>query len=162
MSGTYLSSKATLDELLANAKFLYRAKLIVNTDRDTPEYLTAYRALNNVLKELGITEFVRIIKSDGAVWYCNICQPEQIANFENNTRPEVFSAINYAFGNPITNINLYPKDLQSSVSKGYGFAERKSISAKNLEQYVAYTYKPTDSPLSNNVFTVRVGQELLL
>ena len=42
MSGTYLDSKATLDELLANDKFLYRAKLIVNTNRGTEEYLTAY------------------------------------------------------------------------------------------------------------------------
>ena len=163
MSGTYLSSKATLDELLANDKFVYRAKLIVNTNRGTPEYLTAYRALDRLLFELGVTERVNIIKSDGGFWYSNRLTPEQAALVDNhNTRPEVFSAVNYAFGNPITNKKLYPSDLQSSVCSGYGFAERKSSTALDLEQYVAYTYKPSTSPLSSNVFTVRVSQTLLL
>ena len=161
MSGTYLSSKATLDELLSNAKFIYRAKLLVNSSKGTTEYLTAYRALDNVLRELQITEQdrVNIIKSDGGYWYSNLTTPEETAVVENhNTRPEIFSAVNYAFGNPICNKKIYPLDLQSSISDGYGFAERKSSTVGNIEQYVAYTYKPTDSPLSNNVFTVRVAQ----
>jgi hypothetical protein len=163
MSGTYLDSKATLDELLANDKFVYRAKLIVNTNRGTEEYLTAYRALDNVLNELGVTERVNIIKSDGGYWYANNRTPEQSAVVENhNTRPEVLSAVNFAFGNPTCNKSLYPLDLQSSVCSGYGFAERKSSTVLNLEQYVAYTYKPSDSPLSSSVFTVRVAQPLLL
>lgn len=162
MSGTYLSSKATLDELLANDKFVYRAKLIVNLDKGTPEYLTAYRALNNLIKELGITDIVRVIKSDGGVWFCSFCSPERVATAENhNTRPEIMVALNYAFGNPVTNTKIYPKDLKSSVLEGYGFAERRSSSFKNFEQYVAYTYKPSPSPLSTNVFTVRVAQVLL-
>ena len=165
MSGTYLDSKATLDELLSNDKFVYRAKLLINSNRGSPEYLTAYRALDRVIRELGITESDRvvIVKSDGGYWYSNLSSPEKSATVENhNTRPEVMVALNYAFGNPVTNKKLYPLDLQSSVCSGYGFAERESSTEERIEQYVAFTYKPTDSPLSTNIFTVRVSEKLLL
>ena len=161
MSGTetYLDSKATLDELLANDKFVYRAKLLVNTDRGTPEYVNYYNALDNLLKELGIKKLVRIIKSDGSVWYCSIFHEHSLYGMANhNNRQEVSSAINYAFGKPVTDTKIYPKNLQSRCLKGYGFAERRSTSFKNIQQYVAYTYKPSPSPLSNNVFTVRVSE----
>ena len=159
MSGTYLFSKDVLDKLLNNDKFVYRAKLIVNSDKGTPEYLTIYRAINNLLKELEISKVsgVVIVKSDGGVWYSNISSPEKIENSENyNVRPEFFSAVNYAFGNPITNTKIYPKDLQTCVSNGYGLAERKNTNNQKIEQYVVYTYKPNDSPLSTNVFTLCV------
>ncbi len=165
MSGTYLSSKAVLDKLLANKTFIYRAKLLVDSDRGTPEYLTAYRALDNIIRQLGVTETDRvvIVKSDGGYWYSNLSSPEKTATVENhNTRPEVMVAINYAFGNPVTNTNIYPKDLQSSCFKGYGYAERESSTEGRIEQYVAFTYKPTDSPLNINVFTLRVSEKLLL
>ena len=154
-----------LDELLANDKFVFRAKLLVNSDRGSPEYLTAYRALDRVVRELGVPDQDRIVivKSDGGYWYSNLSSPEKSATVENhNTRPEVMVALNYAFGNPVTNTKIYPKSLMSSCSKGYGFAERESSTEERIEQYVAFTYKPTDSPLSTNVFTVRVSEKLLL
>lgn len=102
---------------------------------------------------------MNIIKSDGGFWYSNLNTPEQSAAIENhNTRPEVFSAINYAFGNPICNKKLYALDLQSSVCSGYGFAERVSSTELDSEQYVAKTYKPSATPLNRNVFTLRVSQ----
>jgi len=160
MVSTYLSSKAIIDELLANDKFVYRAKLIVNSNRATPEYLTDYRALDNILKELRINNQVDIFKSDGGYWYSNILTPNDpilINNF--NTAPEIFSALNYAFGNPICNKKIYPLELQSSVCSGYGFAEILSKYSFVNEQYVAKTYKQTSSPLSTDVFTLRVVQD---
>lgn len=161
MSGTYLSSKATIVRLLHNDKFVYRSKLLVNSPFGTPEYRTAYRALDNALKELKIdaTLKVDVIKSDGSLWYSNILLPDLVTLVENqNTRPEVTSAVNFAFGNPITNKKIYPSDLQSSVCTGYGFAERSGDLKETYEQYSAFTYKKSASPLSSNVFTVRVGQ----
>jgi len=161
MSGTYLSSKSTIVQLLHNDKFVFRSKLLVNSNRGTEQYLTAYRALDNVLRELKITKRVNVIKSDGSFWYSNLLTPDEAALIENhNTRPEISSALNFAFGNPITNKNVYPSDLQSSVCTGYGFAERVSSTNEDKQQYVAFTYKPSDSPLSTNVFTVRVAQSV--
>ena len=159
MVSTYLASKAVLDSLLANPQFLSLAKVIVNSSRDSASYASAYSNLNTLLTSLGITERVNIIKSDGGFWYSNKRTVEQAALVENhNTRPEVFSAVNYAFGNPICNKKLYALDLQSSVCSGYGFAERVSSTVKDSEQYVAKTYKPSATPLNRNVFTLRVSQ----
>ena len=160
MVSTYLASKAVLDSLFANSEFLSLAKVIVNSDRDSASYLTAYSNLNTLLTALGVNQRVNIIKSDGGFWYSNLNTPEQSAAIENhNTRPEVFSAVNYAFGNPICNKKLYALDLQSSVCSGYGFAERvSSTEQRDLEQYVAKTYKQSATPLNQNVFTLRVSQ----
>ena len=159
MVSTYLESKKVLDSLLANSQFLTLAKTIVNSARGSATYLAAYNSLNALLLSLGITDRTNIIKSDGGYWYANNQTPEQSATVENhNTRPEFFSAVNYAFGNPNCNKKLYPLDLQSSVCSGYGFATRVSSTVGNTDQYVAKTYKPTSSPLSTDVFTLRVSQ----
>jgi hypothetical protein len=154
-----LSSKRILDSLLANSQFVNLAKILVNSDKGTSKYLETYDALNALLKFLGITVRVNIIKSDGGLWYSNKRTPDDLELNENgNTDPEIFLALNYAFGNPICNKKLYPLDLQSSVCSGYGFAARVSSTIGDKEQYVANTYKPTSSPLSADVFTLRVSQ----
>jgi len=163
MVSTYLSSKRIIDSLLANPKFVNLAKILVNSDKGTPKYLETYDGLNALLISLGITDTIKIniYKSDGGFWYSNILTPNDptlIINF--NTAPEIFSALNYAFGNPICNKKIYPLELQSSVCSGYGFAERLSSYSFVNEQYVTKTYKPTSSPLSTNVFTLRVIQDV--
>ena len=161
MVSTYLASKKVIDSLLANSQFLTLAKTIVNSNRGSAEYLAAYSSLNALLISLGVTERVNIIKSDGGYWYANNQTPEQSATVENhNTRPEVFSAVNYAFGNPICNKKIYPLELQSSVCSGYGFATRSSSTVGDSLQYSTKTYKPTSSPLSIDVFTLRVSQNV--
>jgi len=159
MVSTYLSSKKIIDSLLANSQFVNLAKTIVKSNRGSAEYLAAYNSLNTLLTSLGVTERVNIMKSDGGFWYSNTRIPEDPELKKNlNDRPEVFLAINYAFGNPICNKKLYPSDLQSSVCSGYGLAERVSSTFGEEDQYVAKTYKPTSSPLSTDVFTLRVSQ----
>ena len=161
MVSTYLASKKVIDSLLANSQFLTLAKTIVNSNRGSAEYLAAYSSLNALLISLGVTERVNIIKSDGGYWYANNQTPEQSATVENhNTRPEVFSAVNYAFGNPICNKKIYTLELQSSVCSGYGFATRSSSTVGDSLQYSTKTYKPTSSPLSIDVFTLRVSQNV--
>jgi hypothetical protein len=150
-----------IDSLLGNSKFVNLAKTLVNSDKGTPKYLATYDALNALLISLGITERVNIIKSDGGHWYSNLRKPDDPELNQNyNTRPDVFSALNYAFGNPICNKKLYPLDLQSSVCSGYGFATRVSSARFKRAEYVAKTYKPSASPLSTDVFTLRVVQDV--
>jgi len=161
MVSTYLSSKRIIDSLLANPQFVNLAKILVNFDKGTPKYLETYDALNALLKSLGITVRLFIAKSDGGWWYSNKRTPDDpVLNINYNTRPEVFSALNYAFGNPICNKKLYPLDLQSSVCSGYGFAERQSSVRFVSAEYTAKTYKPTSSPLSTDVFTLSVIQDV--
>jgi hypothetical protein len=149
-----------IDSLLANPKFVNLAKILVNSDKGTPKYLETYDALNALLKSLGIIVRVNIIKSDGGWWYAYLRTPDDPALNENhNTRPEIFIALNYAFGNPICNKKLYPLDLQSSVCSGYGFAARVSSNLFIPLEYTAKTYKQTSSPLSTDVFTLRVLQD---
>jgi hypothetical protein len=161
MVSTYLSSKRIIDSLLTNSKFINFAKILVNSDKGTNIYLETYDSLNALLISLGITELVNIIKSDGGWWYANLFTPDNpVLNINQYNRPEVFSAINYAFGNPICNKKLYPIELQSSVYSGYGFATRRNSVRFVFSQYVAKTYKPTPSPLSTDVFTLRVLQDV--
>jgi hypothetical protein len=156
-----LSSKAIIDSLLVNPQFVNLAKILVNSDKGTPTYLETYDALNALLTSLGITVNVTIMKSDGGYWYSYFRKPDDpVLNQNLNTRPEIFSALNYAFGNPICNKKLYPLELQSSVCSGYGFATRTSSNRRIASQYVAKTYKPTSSPLSTNVFTLKVVQDV--
>jgi len=104
---------------------------------------------------------VHIIKSDGGFWYSNLVKPDDpVLNANYNIRPEIFLALNYAFGNPICNKKLYPLELQSSVCSGYGFAARQNSIRFLSSQYVAKTYKPTSSPLSTDVFTLRLIQDI--
>jgi hypothetical protein len=161
MVSTYLSSKRIIDSLLENYKFVNLATTIVNSDKGTPTYLETYDALDILLISLGIIEqHITIIKSDGSAWYANLVKPDNPKlNVNYNTRPEVFLAVNYAFGNPICNKKLYPLDLQSSVCSGYGFSTRISSYRLISTEYVAKTYKPTPSPLSTDVFTLRVFQD---
>jgi len=152
-----------IDSLLANPKFVNLAKILVNSDKGTNAYLAAYVGLDNLLISLGITIplLVTIMKSDGGHWYANFRKPDDpVLNQNYNVRPEIFLALNYAFGNPICNKKLYPLELQSSVCSGYGFAERQSTNRLVPTQYVAKTYKPTPSPLSTDVFTLRVFQNV--
>jgi hypothetical protein len=159
MVSTYLSSVRIIDSLFSNSQFVNLAKILVNSDKGTPTYLETYDALNALLKSLGITAPLNIIKSDGGLWYTNKRTPDDpVLNANYNTRPEVFSAVNYAFGNPICNKKLYPIELQSSVCSGYGFASRKSSTVSIPFEYVTKTYKETSSPLSTDVFTLRVIQ----
>ena len=161
MVSTYLSSKAIIDSLLANSQFVNLAETIVNSNRGSATYLAAYVGLDNLLASLGITERVNIMKSDGGFWYSNTRTPEDPELNKNlNDRPENFLAVNYAFGNPICNKKLYPLDLQSSVCSGYVFANRVSSTFGKADQYVAKTYKPTSSPLSTDVFTLRITQDI--
>jgi len=161
MVSTYLSSKRIIDSLLANPQFVNLAKILVNSDKGTNAYLAAYVGLDNLLISLGITVRVTIMKSDGGYWYTNKRTPDDpVLNINLNTRPEVFSALNYAFGNPICNKKLYSLDLQSSVCSGYGFAARVSSNLFIPLEYTAKTYKQTSSPLSTDVFTLRVLQDV--
>ena len=160
MVSTYLSSVKIIDSLLANSQFVNLAKTLVNSDKGTPKYLENYDALNALLTSLGINERVHIIKSDGGFWYSYLRTPDDPVLNENlNTRPEIFSALNYAIGNPICNKKIYNLDLQSSVCSGYGFAKKHSNSRFVPYEYVAKTYKPSASPLSTDVFTLRVAQD---
>jgi hypothetical protein len=148
-----------IDSLFANPQFVNLAKILVNSNKGSNAYLAAYVGLDNLLASLGITERVNIMKSDGGFWYSNTRTPDDPELNKNlNDRPEIFSAVNYAFGNPICNKKLYSLDLQSSVCSGYGFANRVSSTFGESDQYVAKTYKPTSSPLSTDVFTLRITQ----
>jgi hypothetical protein len=150
-----------IDSLLANSKFVNLAKILVNSDKGTPKYLETYDALNALLISLGVTIRTNIFKSDGSFWYSNSRKPnDPILNLNLNTAPEIFSALNYAFGNPICNKKLYPLELQSSICSGYGFAARQNSIRFVLSQYAAKTYKPTSSPLSTDVFTLTVIQDV--
>jgi hypothetical protein len=150
-----------IDSLFANSQFVNLAKILVNSDKGTPKYLETYYALDALIISLGITVRVTIMKSDGGWWYTNKKTPDDpVLNENNNTDPEVFLALNYAFGNPICNKKLYPLELQSSVCSGYGFATRTSSNRFVSSQYVAKTYKPTSSPLSTDVFTLKVVQDV--
>jgi len=161
MVSTYLSSKAVIDLLLANTKFVNLAKILVNSDRGSALYETTYDAIDSLLISLEITLRINIIKSDGGWWYASNRTPDDpILNQNKNTNPEIFSALNYAFGNPICNKKLYPLDLQSSVCSGYGFATRQNSVRFVLSQYVAKTYKLTSNPLSTDVFTLSVIQDV--
>ena len=161
MVSTYLSSKRIIDSLLANSQFVNLAKILVNSDKGSTIYLATYIGLDNLLTSLGITARVAITKSDGGSWYSNKRTPDDpVHNSNDNTQPEIFLALNYAFGNPICNKKLYPLDLQSSVCSGYGFSTRRSSARPVASEYVAKTYKPTPSPLSTDVFTLRVIQNV--
>jgi len=161
MVSTYLSSKRILDSLLANPQFVNLAKILVNSDKGTPKYLETYDALNALLTSLGVTVRVGIVKSDGGWWYSRKRTPDnRDLNINQNTSPEIFLALNYAFGNPICNKKIYPLDLQSSVCSGYGFSTRQSSVRFKRAEYVAKTYKPTSSPLSTDVFTLRIAQDV--
>jgi hypothetical protein len=160
MVSTYLSSKKIIDSLLANSKFVNLAKILVNSDKGTPTYLETYDALNALLISLGITERLVIQKSDGITWYSNLYKPDELFNESYNTRPDIFSAINYAFGNPICNKKLYPLELQSSICSGYGFATRAGNERSVTIEITAKTYKPSSNPLSTDVFTLRVVQDV--
>ena len=159
MSSTYLSSKRIIDSLLANPQFVNLAKTIVNSIKGSKTYLETYDELNVLLKSLGITVRVTIIKSDGLYSYINTRTPDDpVFNENQNTDIDVFSAINYAFGNPICNKKLYPLDLQSSVCSGYGFSSRHSSVIFKPQDFTSKTYKPTSNPLSTDVFTIRIIQ----
>ena len=161
MVSTYLSSKKIIKSLLANPQFVNLAKILVNSDKGTPKYLETYDALDALLLSLGINERVNIMKSDGSAWYANLIKPDDPKLNENyNTRQDIFIALNYAFGNPICNKKIYPLELQSSVCSGYGFSTRQSSVRFKRAEYVAKTYKPTSSPLSTDVFTLRVLQDV--
>ena len=163
MVSTYLSSKKIIDSLLANPKFVNLAKILVNSDKGTPKYLETYDALDALLLSLGINERVNIMKSDGSAWYANLIKPDDPKLNENyNTRQDIFIALNYAFGNPICNKKLYPLKLRSSVCSGYCFATRQSSTLLLPAAYTAKTYKPTHSPLSTDIFTLRVIQDVIL
>jgi hypothetical protein len=160
MVSTYLSSVRIIDSLLANPQFVNLAKTLVNSDKGSTIYLATYDALNALLISLGITVNLAIIKSDGEYWYTNKRTPDDpVLNENQNTRPQNFLALNYAFGNPICNKKLYPLELQSSVCSGYGFSTRQSSVRFKRAEFVAKTYKPTSSPLSTDVFTLRVVQD---
>ena len=148
-----------INSLLANTQFVNLAKILVNSDKGTPTYLATYDALNALLKSLGVTVRVGIEKSDGGWWYSSKRTPdERDLNINQNTRPEIFLAVNYAFRNPICNKKLYPLDLQSSVCSGYGFTTRQN-SIGVPYAFTAKTYKPSASPLSTDVFTLVVVQD---
>jgi hypothetical protein len=150
-----------IDSLLANSQFVNLAKILVNSDKGTHKYVETYDALNALLISLGITVRMLIIKSDGGFWYSNLRKlDDPVLNDNFNTRSDIFIAINYAFGNPICNKKLYPLDLQSSVCSGYGFSTRQDSVRFVRAEYTAKTYKPTSSPLSTDVFTLRVIQDV--
>ena len=155
----FLDSARIIDSLLSNSKFLVQAKILVNSARGSTVYLAAYAKIDDLLLSLGITENVNIIKSDGSIWYANGYNPDEPILLNNdNTRPEVFLALSYAYGNPICNKKLYPLALQSLVCAGYAFATRESSYRLATTELTAKTYKPTSSPLSTDVFTLRVSQ----
>jgi len=159
MISTYLLSKKVLDTLLDDIIFLNSAITIVNSIKGSDVYTSAYTNLTLRLKSLGVTERVNIIKSDGSFWYSNTRTPiDPELNKSLNDRPEIFLAISYAFGNPICNKKLYPEDLQSSICNGYTFANRVSSTFNKEDQYVAKTYKASSSPLSTDIFTIRISQ----
>jgi len=161
MVSTYLLSKRIIDSLLANSQFVNLAKILVNSNKGSATYLAAYDELNVLLISLGISVRINIIKSDGGFWYANLRKPDDPSlNLNQNIHPENFLAVNYAFGNPICNKKLYSLDLQSSVCSGYGFSTRHNSNRFIPSEYATKTYKPTSSPLSTDVFTLRVVQDV--
>ena len=157
-----MASRRIIDSLLGNPQFVYLAKTLVNSDKGSTIYKATYDALNVLLTSLGITAPMRmnIITSDGGYWYSNFRKlDDPVLNENLNVHPEVFSALNYAFGNPIRNKKLYPIELQSSVCSGYGFAERRNSFRFVHSVYTAKTYKPSSSPLITDMFTLRVIQD---
>jgi len=160
MLSTYLSSRAIIDRLLANSQFVSLAQSLVKQARGSTQWSTDYVAISALLISLGvITPRVVITESDGAFYFDSTLTQEQTKAVENhNSRPEFLAAVNYAWGNPICNKDLYPKSLRSTVCAGYGLAERFSSTIQKDEQVVAFTYKGEKSPLSNDVFSLRVGQ----
>ena len=93
-----------------------------------------------------------------------------------NTCPEVMSAINFVWGNPMVNKTtfpirpIYPEYLAPMVSDGYGIADRVNFSLRIDPQFVAKTYDgfkgnlnltSENGPTYNAIFTLRVSQSTI-
>lgn len=161
---TYLSSKALIKSLLKNSTFVTLSQQLVGFARGSADYTTTFNAITTLLTSLDVDPTiyrVNIIKSDGGYWYANNQSITTVATVENhNSRPEISSAVNYAWGNPIINRKLYPSNLRDTVCEGYGLAARVSSTTNVSDQYVAKTYKDGKSPLGDRIFTLRVAQSV--
>ena len=162
-SQKYLGGKLIVDELLADADFVELAQNLVLTKRGSSEYNTLYTQLNTVVQ--GITsERTVVVKSDGVFYYdSNLSSSQAILVENHNTRPEIMASVNFLWGNPMINktafpiTNIYPLELGSTISEGYGLANRFSSTANVFEYNVAKTHSDSVSPLNAKVFTVRVS-----
>lgn len=160
---TYLISVNLIKKLIANKRFEYLARNMMETFPGGKEWEIFYDQMDELLKSLGIDstkEEVDLFKPDGTVMYSNAFKKDAIIAAPNyNMRPEIFLAVSNAYGNPITNSTLYPKNLESSIKEGFTFAMRQSSTLSKPKQYVAYTKYPNDTPLSLQMYTIRVVQD---
>ena len=162
MSTTYIDSKNVIKRLFNNSNFVSLAEKLVILNIGTVEYITTFNQISALLASLGLSPLkyrVNIIDNGGGFWYANNQTIEKVAATENhNTRPEIMTTLNNAWGNPIKNVDFYPQYLRCMVVKGYGLASRNSSTLERNQEYVAKTHKNSYSPLDSNVFTLRVSQ----
>ena len=162
MHSTYIDCKNVIRKLFNNSTFVSLAQQLVILNKGTVEYVATFNQISALLTSLGVSSLkyrVNIVKSGGSYWYANNQSIADVATTENhNTRPEIMTTVNNAWGNPVKNVDFYPQYLRCMVSKGYGLAKRNSSTLQNNEEYVAKTYKNSHSPLDSTVFTLRVAQ----
>ena len=164
---TYLSSKAQLDSLLSDLKFLEISSAIVALDNNVQTesiYSGIYDDLNAHLSNVDPKFRVEVISSNGILKYSNKLTVEKAFEQPNqNTCPEVMASVNFVWGNPMINktafpiTNIYPLELGPTIAEGYGLANRLSSTSGLFEYNVAKTNSDTVSPLNAKVFTVRVS-----
>jgi len=180
---TYLSSKAQLDSLLSDLKFLEISSAIVSLDNNVQTesiYSDIYDDLNAHLSNVDPKFRVEVISSNGILKYSNKLTVEKAFEQPNqNTCPEVMASVNFVWGNPMINKTtfpvqpIYPNSIAPMVSAGYGVADRLIIydifqNIRENNQFVAKTwngikiengfFNDGPSPLFPAIFTVRVSQ----
>lgn len=164
MQSTYINSKNIIKKLFNNSTFISLAQQLIVLNKGTPEYIATFNQISALLISLGISSLkyrVNIIKSDGSYYYANNQSIADVITTENhNTRPEIMTTVNNAWGNPVKNTDFYPHYLRCMVYKGYGLAKRNSTIIQNNLEYVAKTYKNSQSPLDSTVFTLRIAQSV--
>jgi hypothetical protein len=160
----YLLGKIEIDRLFTNNEFILLSEGIIKTKRGSSEYNQLYNQITTLLQSLNIKDRVVIIKIDGAFYYDSSLDSSKAILAENhNSRPEIMSTINFTWGNPMINKtafpirNIYPLTLEPLVSGGYGMSTRISSITNSLEYYIAKVYSNTLSPLSPDLFTLRVS-----
>ena len=162
---TYLDSKLCIEYLLSKSEFILLSELLTITNPNTSEYIELYNKMNDFLSKINSKYIIDIISSDGRYLYNNKLESLITINLPNqNICPEVFSSVNFIWGNPMINKTvfpiepIYPDYLSSTVSEGYGISDRyNSIVLKNV-QFMCKTWGGNNGPLNIAIFTLRVSQ----
>lgn len=171
---TYFSSKAQIDSLLSELKFLEIATYLVIINQNNSNYSNIYNQMNDYLSDVDPKMTVDIINSTGVFLYSNKLTLEEVLEQPNqNTYPEVMASINFVWGNPMINKtafpikSVYPDSVAPMVSAGYGLADRLDILSFKNQQYVAKTWDGLNTgnnqlndqgPLWAGIMTVRISQ----